>query len=45
MIKLGTFKNGILANPKGGFDVLLGNETREGADFHTEMEGRLRMDW
>ncbi|MCJ1225024.1 hypothetical protein MMC12_001671 [Toensbergia leucococca] len=26
-------------------DVFKGDETREGVDFHTEMEGRLRMKW
>ena len=25
--------------------VLLGDETREGVDFHTEMEARLKMNW
>ena len=24
---------------------LPGDETREGTDFHTEMEARLKMDW
>ena len=23
----------------------VGDETREGVDFHTEMEARLKMDW
>ncbi|MCJ1349672.1 hypothetical protein MMC31_007913 [Peltigera leucophlebia] len=26
-------------------DVYKGDETREGADFHSEMEARLKMDW
>lgn len=26
-------------------DVYKGDETREGADFHSEMEAKLKMDW
>ncbi|MCJ1237353.1 hypothetical protein MMC14_005338 [Varicellaria rhodocarpa] len=26
-------------------DVYCGDETRQGADFHSEMEGRLKMNW
>ncbi|MCJ1477714.1 hypothetical protein MMC13_006387 [Lambiella insularis] len=26
-------------------DVFKGDETREGVDFHSEMEGRLKMNW
>lgn len=29
----------------GWEDVYRGDETREGAGFHSEMEGRLNMDW
>ncbi|MCJ1257804.1 hypothetical protein MMC24_005630 [Lignoscripta atroalba] len=29
----------------GWEDVFAGDETREGVDFHTEMEARLKMDW
>ena len=26
-------------------DVYKGDETREGTDFHSEMEAKLKMDW
>ena len=26
-------------------DVYRGDETREGADFHSELEAKLKMDW
>ncbi|MCJ1486310.1 hypothetical protein MMC06_006487, partial [Schaereria dolodes] len=29
----------------GWEDVFVGDETREGVDFHSEMEARLKMDW
>ena len=29
----------------GWEDIYKADETREGADFHSEMEARLKMDW
>lgn len=26
-------------------NLMVGDETREAVDFHTEMEARMRMDW
>ena len=44
------WKEELVVGIRGRFRLLttgcnIGDETKQGADFHSEMEGRLRMNW